>query len=348
MSFGQRIKALRREAGMTQEQLAELLSISPQAVSRWETDVAMPDISLLPPLANLFKVTTDHLLGMDTQERDQRKAEFDEVFREYWLKDEELSYQTALRAVAEYPGNMEYMEWLASAEYYVAIPMADDAEHTRLLERAVKHHGIVLDNCKGQKLYDKALHGIAYALCLLGRKDEAKGYAEQIENERDRDRLLVWCLEGEEKARHSQRVAETALNYFITDLAFSSKTLTRCDAVEKILEILFPDGNYQYYHNFLQCNAIDRAFILCGEGRDDEVIAALQKARFHAEQIQPFQKATHYRFTAPLFGLVEGDKQASDADAGDVDHFIRCLENNTCFDPIRDREDFRALLQKQA
>ena len=46
MSFGQTIKKLRRNADMTQEQLAELLSISPQAVSRWETDVAMPDISL--------------------------------------------------------------------------------------------------------------------------------------------------------------------------------------------------------------------------------------------------------------------------------------------------------------
>ena len=50
MTFGQRIRALRRDAGLTQENLAELLSISPQAVSRWETDAAMPDISLLPPL----------------------------------------------------------------------------------------------------------------------------------------------------------------------------------------------------------------------------------------------------------------------------------------------------------
>ena len=63
MTFGQTIKVLRKEANMTQESLAELLSISPQAVSRWETDAAMPDISLLPPLANLFNVTTDYILG---------------------------------------------------------------------------------------------------------------------------------------------------------------------------------------------------------------------------------------------------------------------------------------------
>ena len=107
MSFGEKIKNLRHNSNMTQEKLAELLSISPQAVSRWETDVAMPDISLLPPLANLFDVTTDYLLGMDTYQKDLRKAEFDEAFFEYWKhEDKEKNYQIAVKAVAEYPGNM--------------------------------------------------------------------------------------------------------------------------------------------------------------------------------------------------------------------------------------------------
>lgn len=96
MTFGQKIKSLRREANMTQENLAELLSISPQAISRWETDVAMPDISLLPPLANLFNVTTDYLLGMETYQKDLRKAEFDEAFHKYWQHDDkEKNYQIA-------------------------------------------------------------------------------------------------------------------------------------------------------------------------------------------------------------------------------------------------------------
>ena len=67
MSFGKRIKELRQKAGFTQEQLANLLSISSQAVSRWETDAAMPDISLLPALAYTFAVSTDYLLGVDVE-----------------------------------------------------------------------------------------------------------------------------------------------------------------------------------------------------------------------------------------------------------------------------------------
>ena len=75
MTFGKIIKKLRREADMTQEKLAELLSISAQAVSRWENDAAMPDISLLPPLANLFNVTTDYLLGVDIVNKEAKIKE---------------------------------------------------------------------------------------------------------------------------------------------------------------------------------------------------------------------------------------------------------------------------------
>ena len=87
---------------MTQEKLAELLSISPQAVSRRETAAPMPDISLLPPFANLFNVTTDHLLGMETYQQDIRKAEYDEALHEYWNQDDkEKNYRIAVKAATE-------------------------------------------------------------------------------------------------------------------------------------------------------------------------------------------------------------------------------------------------------
>jgi transcriptional regulator with XRE-family HTH domain len=70
MSFGSVLKELRKKKNMTQEQLAQKLSISPQAVSRWETDFAMPDISLIVPIAELFEVSTDLLLGKEDKEFD--------------------------------------------------------------------------------------------------------------------------------------------------------------------------------------------------------------------------------------------------------------------------------------
>lgn len=67
MTIGKRIAHLRKEKGLTQEELAGHMSISPQAVSKWENDQTCPDISALPKLARLFGVTVDELLeGRET------------------------------------------------------------------------------------------------------------------------------------------------------------------------------------------------------------------------------------------------------------------------------------------
>lgn len=62
-TLGKRIGLLRREKGITQEALSEKLGVTPQAVSKWETDASCPDIALLPELARLLGVSTDELLS---------------------------------------------------------------------------------------------------------------------------------------------------------------------------------------------------------------------------------------------------------------------------------------------
>lgn len=63
-SIGEIIKQLRKEHNFTQEELAEQLNISAQAVSKWENNTSMPDISQIVPLASVFGVTTDVLFGI--------------------------------------------------------------------------------------------------------------------------------------------------------------------------------------------------------------------------------------------------------------------------------------------
>lgn len=62
-TIGNRIGILRREKGLTQDSLAELLDVSPQAVSKWENDQNCPDIGLLPKLAEILDVSVDELLS---------------------------------------------------------------------------------------------------------------------------------------------------------------------------------------------------------------------------------------------------------------------------------------------
>ena len=98
MGIGMKIKQLRFRASLTQEQLADKLGLSAQAVSKWENSVAMPDISLLPELAGVFGVSIDDLFDLTTEQkyvRIQNRMDVQEdlepdTFREYedFLKDQ--------------------------------------------------------------------------------------------------------------------------------------------------------------------------------------------------------------------------------------------------------------------
>ena len=69
-AFGQFVQQLRKEKGLTQKQLAEKLSISDKAVSKWERGLGMPDIQLLMPLSRILGVTTTELLCARRMEQD--------------------------------------------------------------------------------------------------------------------------------------------------------------------------------------------------------------------------------------------------------------------------------------
>ena len=65
MTFGEKLKNARQQAGYSQQQLAEKLSVSRSAVAKWETDKGMPDIENLKAIAALLNVSLDYLLGSD-------------------------------------------------------------------------------------------------------------------------------------------------------------------------------------------------------------------------------------------------------------------------------------------
>lgn len=64
-TFGQRFARLRKSLGLKQEDIAQKVNVSAQAVSKWENDLSAPDISILPILADILNVTLDELLGRE-------------------------------------------------------------------------------------------------------------------------------------------------------------------------------------------------------------------------------------------------------------------------------------------
>ena len=93
-NIGAKIAELRREHNMKQDEFAEQLGVTPQAVSKWENGASMPDIALLPKIAEIFGVTIDALFGADNAPKpdvqmlpaDKRKS-FDEMILRVRVQD---------------------------------------------------------------------------------------------------------------------------------------------------------------------------------------------------------------------------------------------------------------------
>lgn len=103
MELGKKIRQLRFKAGLTQEQLAEKLGIGPQSVSKWENAVAMPDITALPLLAEVFGVSIDELFDLTAEQRLNRIENRMDVENElpqdvFWEFEEFLKSQLSAEA----------------------------------------------------------------------------------------------------------------------------------------------------------------------------------------------------------------------------------------------------------
>lgn len=79
MTFAEKLKFIRKRAGMSQEQLAEKLSVSRQAVTKWETDAGIPDIENMMAISALFDISIDELLSGEKEIKKQTEYLFESV-----------------------------------------------------------------------------------------------------------------------------------------------------------------------------------------------------------------------------------------------------------------------------
>ena len=125
-SMGQIIKGLRKERNLTQEELAERLNVTSQAVSKWENETGMPDISQIIPLASVFGVSTDFLFGIEGTTADEEAMklihEADEMM-EYGRLDSYLAAWEKLTAgLKSYPNNHLLLHSCAELGLSLSLP----------------------------------------------------------------------------------------------------------------------------------------------------------------------------------------------------------------------------------
>lgn len=134
LEFGKNLKKLRRERDMTQDELAQALNLSTQAISRYETGAAYPDIEMLPVIAGYFGTTVDALLGVSKEMREKRKDEYLNQLR--LLTDRRDRLALLRRQRAEFPD-----DWGVVSDMVYEMTCLPDCmdEMRQITEEAMKH-----------------------------------------------------------------------------------------------------------------------------------------------------------------------------------------------------------------
>lgn len=167
--IGNRIKELRKERNMTQEQLAELVGISFQAVSKWETGLALPDITLVPRLAKIFGVTTDDLFAYNRKEMQEEIEQYADRAYQFRETDPAEGRRILEEGLQKYPGN----DILLNNLLYVLDYTVNPDETIRVAS------GLIDQTAMSDVRYD-ALRFLAYAYNAKGDIQSATAALEQI------------------------------------------------------------------------------------------------------------------------------------------------------------------------
>ena len=131
------IRALRRERGITQEQLAEAMNVSAAAVSKWENGQSVPDITVLMALADFFEVSLDALVGYEA--RSHRREDMVARIRELGIQRSDEVFPEVREALRRYPNHFDVVWTAAKAMGFRGMEKHDDAvmrEALMLLDRA--------------------------------------------------------------------------------------------------------------------------------------------------------------------------------------------------------------------
>ena len=185
LKIGEKIKELRKAQDVTQEKLADYLNISYQAVSKWENGLALPDITLLPKLANFFGVSTDELLDLKASENETELRRYEKEYHELGRKGKILEKIELSRKVLDlYPRNYQWMLNLAYGlvSYGATSEQQKYREEHKFVEEAISLCERILEDCTVDSIRHSAIQILCYEYPKMNKKEAAIKLAEDMPN----------------------------------------------------------------------------------------------------------------------------------------------------------------------
>lgn len=198
MSLGNNIKKYRHELGITQEELAGILCITGQAVSKWESGAGLPDVTQIVPLAQALNVSTDALFGFHAENFDRKLSE--EVNQKAnALRDSGEQSQGALSAVEYLERQCEenifnygimtrYVQAVAHMSryvnpnntYYSSLLQENEKEWKQLIKRTENRAMQVIRYSGDKKLTDECHYALAWLYWHTGEGEKGRQHIEAL------------------------------------------------------------------------------------------------------------------------------------------------------------------------
>ena len=335
VKIGTKIKVLRKRDDITQERLAEVLGVTNQAVSKWESGSSYPDIEYISPIANFFNVTTDYLFDHDTAEKRRKIDEYCEKHHEHQFAvkpideridmmrqalaefpaEEKLLFRLAVTLYQKISGHGRYTTEIIDGKYYIH----DYEKHKSfgVWEEAVK----IFEELLATSLDDSIRHESRLLLSLIyayiGEKDKVLEIAEQCSEIYQSKEKILTALDGKDEEVYKQKYLLSlilSLNGPFLDLpVFFIRDNNVNNEAYKIMinfyKFIFSDGNYGGYNIKLQRLYTRYADSLTWQGRYDEAFEALENAYNHAEKFEKYipelREKGEIQFTAPYVNLIK-------------------------------------------
>lgn len=191
--FSQNLKRLRLEKNLTQEQLANLLGVSVQSVSRWECANTLPDVMLLPEIAHLYGVTVDDLYQADIKGYPSYAQRLLAVYEESGRSEDFIAAEQAFSRMPAGELTADDLRSWGVLYHYMMQHCAIWAQ--RKLEQALQHPDVT------EQVYSSAAQQKIALLCELGKgHEEAARYDQALAQDPQDERLWLLCTAAHEFA----------------------------------------------------------------------------------------------------------------------------------------------------
>ena len=350
-----KLRALRKEKNITQEDLANHLSITPQSVGKWERGEGYPDITLLPKIALYFGITVDELLNVDKARIEEKINAYKDESRQLNNKgDMKKNLELWEKAYKEFPNDFGVMVKLM---YAICLDSSnyEDPMPEEKLRRITELGETVLSKSTDKDYRESVIQMLCYS--YRGNDDKkALQYADMGGKFYvNQSSLRCHVLSGEEGVKASQEylsnlIREAALTAYgisqKTKLSYEEKVEAYTFAID-IIKRLYSDGNYGFDNYTLANNYYRLAHVYSELQNADKTIEMLRECCKHSLEFDRIRDLD-FDYTAPMVNRLQqkkGDVLSTNTCSTAYIH-MKLLEEKKAFDYIRDDERFQEILSE--